>query len=75
MVERTYERLSDMILAALMLALEQEDVVVSKMLKNALEMAMTRGAGGKDFVERRKFTDGVQDALIRFDDLHKASMR
>jgi len=75
LVERTYERLSDTILTALILALEQEDIVISEMLKNVLEMAMTRGAGGKDFVERRKFTDEVQEAMIRFDALRKASMR
>ena len=73
LIEKTHERLSDTILTALILALEQKDIVVSEILKSALEMVMTRGAGGKDFVERREFTDGVQDALIRFDALRKAS--
>lgn len=73
LIEKTYERLSDAIFTALVLALEQEDVVVSEMLKNTLEMAMTRGAGGKDFIERREFTDEIQDVLTRFDALRKAS--
>ena len=73
MAEKGQERLSDLVLAALTLALEQKDFDVSELLKSALEMSMTRGAGGKDFVERREFADEVQDALISFDALRKAS--
>ena len=73
MAEKGQERLSDLVLAALTLALEQKDFDVSELLKSALEMSMTRGAGGKDFVERREFADEVQEALISFDSLRKAS--
>ncbi|MFH1158818.1 MAG: hypothetical protein V1721_08100 [Pseudomonadota bacterium] len=73
MVKKKHERLSDLVLAALNLALNQKDFAVSALLKSALEMSMTRGAGGKDFVERREFTDEVQEAMTLFDALHKAS--
>ena len=73
MTEKGQERLSDMVLTALILALEQKDFAVSELLKSALEMSMTRGAGGKDFVERREFADEVQEALVSFDALRKVS--
>ena len=39
-------RLSDRILAALDLALEQEDLKVAELLTRAMEMSMTRNTGG-----------------------------
>lgn len=51
-----FKRLSDRILYALQLALEQDDLRLSEMLNNALEESLTRKAGGKGFVERREFT-------------------
>ena len=75
MAEKGQERLSDLVLVALTLALKQKDFAVSELLKSALEMSMTRGAGGKDFVERREFADEVQEALISFDALRKVSRR
>ena len=73
MAEENFERLSDGVLAALALALEQKDLAVAELLSRALEMAMTRGAGGKDFVERRAFTKGVEKALNDLEALRKAS--
>ena len=70
--EKNSERLSDRILTALELAIRQEDVTIADMLANALEMSLTRGAGGKDFVERRDFSDDVQNALEGFEKLRKA---
>lgn len=51
-----FKRLSDRILYALQLALEQKDLAVSEILNHALEESLTRKAGGKGFVERRDFT-------------------
>lgn len=67
MVEKNNERLADRILTALDMAITQEDVDIAEMLENALEMALTRGAGGKDFVERRDFSEDVESALDRLD--------
>ena len=75
MAEKTYDRLADRILAALNMALEQKDVAVSDLLSRALEMTMTRGAGGRDFVERRDFTDEVQAALNSLDTLRKTAKK
>ena len=72
MVEKNYERLSDRVLEALKMALEQKDLAISDLLSRALEMSMTRGAGGRDFVERREFTDEVVTALNKLDGLRKA---
>ena len=56
-------RLSDRILYALELALEQEDLSSAETLKLALETAMTRNTGGGMFIERRDYPDRVQSAL------------
>ncbi|MDY0009805.1 MAG: hypothetical protein RBS08_08865 [Bdellovibrionales bacterium] len=60
---RSYQRLSDLILEALTLSLEQKDVVISDILSRALEMSITRNAGGRDFIERRDLSEGVEQAL------------
>jgi len=65
-------RLSDRILTALELALEQEDLAVSEALVNALELSMTRNTGGGEFIERRDYPDEMQDAMDRYSELkHK----
>ena len=64
-------RLSDRILFALNLALDQKDVVIADMLSGALEVAMTRNAGGQKFVERRAYPEAVMEALSRLDKLKK----
>jgi hypothetical protein len=71
--DKPYQRLSDKILPALNLALEQKDLAIAESLTRALEMSMTRGAGGKDFVERREFTGEVEKALGALEALRKES--
>lgn len=61
--DRPYQRLSDLILEALTLSLEQKDVVISDILSRALEMSITRNAGGRDFIERRDLSKDVESAL------------
>jgi len=65
------QRLSDRILYALNLALEQEDVKTADLLAKALDMAMTRNAGGGEFVERRDYPAYVEQTLHRLHDLRK----
>jgi hypothetical protein len=69
--DKHYFRLSDKILEALKLSLEQSDITMSELLTRGLEMAMTRGAGGKDFTERREFSAEVEQTLARLDALKK----
>lgn len=57
------DRLSDRILFALELALEQKDLELSEALNKALEMAMTRNTGGGEFVERRDYPKEIEAAL------------
>ena len=64
-----HERMSDRILYALELALDQEDVDISETLKLALELAMTRNTGGGMFVERRDYPERIQQALERLNTL------
>lgn len=56
-------RLSDRILEALELALEQDDLHIAEGLTNLLEHAMTRKAGGGAFIERRDYPPRVEDAM------------
>jgi hypothetical protein len=56
-------RLSDRILYALNLALQQEDIPICELLVRALELAMTRSTGGPDFVERRGFPPEMEEAF------------
>jgi hypothetical protein len=69
--DKIYFRLSDRILEALKLALEQKDIAISELLTRSLEMSMTRGAGGRGFIERREFSDEVEKALATFDQLKR----
>lgn len=62
-------RLSDRILSALNLSLEQEDVKIAQLLTNALELAMTRNSGGGEFVERRDYPPEIESAMERLGDL------
>lgn len=73
MSDEEYIRLSDKVLDALNLALEQKDIHMAEVLSRALELALTRNAGGEDFEERRDFSDAVEDALTRFEELRKSS--
>lgn len=57
------DRLSDRVLYALELAIEQEDLPIAELLNNALELAMTRNSGGGEFIERRDYPNDVEEAL------------
>jgi len=67
MVEKNNERLADRILTSLELAIAQQDVDIAEILGGALEMALTRGAGGKDFVERRDFSEDIEKAFDKLE--------
>lgn len=71
--EKDYQRLSDKVLEALELSLEQEDIAIAELLSRALEMSLTRNAGGADFTERREFSREIEQALIRLEELRKKS--
>lgn len=63
--DNRYIRLSDRILFALEMALEQEDVAICDALVRALEMSMTRNTGGGEFIERRDYPPEIDAALDR----------
>lgn len=65
------QRLSDRILYALNLAIEQEDIKTADALAKALDMAMTRNSGGGEFVERREYPKYIEDSLARLQVLRK----
>lgn len=64
-------RLSDRILYALELAIEQEDISIAESLVRALELAMTRNTGGGEFVERRDYPTEIREALDRLREIKK----
>jgi hypothetical protein len=64
-------RLSDRILYALELALDQNDVSISETLTRALEMAMTRNTGGGEFVERRDYPADMEVAMKKLTELRQ----
>ena len=66
---KNWLRLSDRILYSLELALDQEDLPISEALNSALEMSMTRNAGGGEFIERRHYPEAMEDALSRLQKL------
>jgi len=66
-------RLSDRILFALELALDQDDYATAETLRMALEKSMTRNTGGGMFIERREYPERVQRALNRLNELKKTS--
>lgn len=65
------DRLSDRILFALELALEQKDIELSEALNNALELSMTRNTGGGEFIERRDYPKEIETALAQLRELKK----
>ncbi len=65
-------RMSDRILYALDLALAQEDIVLCDLLVRALEVAMTRNTGGREFVEFRDYPAEIEAALNRLADIKQA---
>lgn len=64
-----FKRLSDRILYALQLSLDQKDLQISEHLNNALEESLTRKTGGKGFVERREFTAEYDAAMQKLNEL------
>ncbi|MFP4313393.1 MAG: hypothetical protein ACLFR0_03605 [Alphaproteobacteria bacterium] len=69
--ERSKIRLSDRILSALELALEQQDTQIGGLLKNALELSMTRNSGGGEFIERRDYPPEIEAAMDKLNALKK----
>lgn len=65
------DRLSDRILFALQLALEQEDVRIADKLAKVLEFSMTRNTGGGEFIERRDYPSPIEQALDKLDELRE----
>lgn len=61
--KKQYQRLSDLVTQAMRLALDQKDVAIADILSRALEMSLTRNAGGRDFLERREMSEDVNKAL------------
>ena len=59
-------RLSDRILNALDLAIEQGSYEIASHLHLALELTLTRKTGGLDFVERRDLSPNMLQTLDRF---------
>lgn len=68
-MNREQIRLSDRILSALELALDQDDLKISELLTRALEQAMTRNTGGGEFVERRDYPPEIEQAMNKLYDL------
>lgn len=64
-------RLSDRILYALELSLEQEDVPIAENLARALELAMTRNTGGGEFIERRDYPEEIEAAMNKLLELQR----
>ena len=62
-----FSRLSDRILSALELAINQKDILIAEQLLRALELAMTRNAGGKNFKEKRDYPPSIADAINRLE--------
>ncbi len=64
-------RMSDRIIYALKLAIEQRDSKIADALVSALELAMTRNTGGGEFVERRDYPPEVEKELLKLRDIKK----
>jgi hypothetical protein len=60
---KNYARLSDRILFALELAVEQKDGATAQALSKALDLSMTRNSGGGEFVERRDYSKEAEKLL------------
>jgi hypothetical protein len=64
-------RLSDRILYALKLSIDQGDTILSDTLVTALELSMTRNAGGKEFTERRTYSPEIEAELTKLSSIKK----
>jgi hypothetical protein len=70
---KAYIRLSDLVLEAMYLAIEQKDVAIADILSRALEMSLTRNAGGRNFIERRDLSKDVEKAIEKLGALKRAA--
>lgn len=75
MKDKHATRLSDRILYALELALDQNDIAVSETLTRALEMSMTRNTGGGEFIERRDYPADMEAAMKKLAELKRNKAR
>lgn len=69
--ERSKIRLSDRILSALELSLEQGDVKIAEYLTSAMELSMTRNTGGGEFIERRDYPPEIEKAMDKLQELKR----
>ena len=60
---KQHERLSDRILRALELSIEQGDLPISEMLRQALDMSLTRNTGGQEFTEKREYPEEIETCM------------
>lgn len=72
--EKNSIRLSDRILSALQLAVEQKDVKISETLVAAIDLAMTRKTGGGEFVERRDYPPEMERVMSEYRKLQEESL-
>ncbi len=61
--EKDKIRLSDRILSALSLAVEQGDIKIAELLTRAMEQSMTRNTGGGEFIERRDYPPEIEKVM------------
>ena len=71
--EKDFIRLSDRILSALELALEQDDLKIAELLTRAMEQSMTRNTGGGEFIERRDYPPEIEKAMDKLYELRDQS--
>lgn len=64
-------RLSDKILTALELALDQYDIKIAEVLVRALELSMTRNTGGGEFIERRDYPAEMEKVMAQLNALRE----
>jgi phosphoglucosamine mutase len=62
-----------MTLEGMHLAIDQKDVAIADILSRALEMSLTRNAGGRNFIERRDLSKDVETAIDKLALLKKAA--
>lgn len=72
MTQKQYQRLSDSILKALELSLDQKDVAISDLLRRALDMALKRNAGERDYIDRRDNSEDIEKAVRKLEELRKS---
>lgn len=65
------QRLSDRILFALKLSLDQHDRRISELLTEALELSMTRQTKQPDFVERREYPEELENCMEILNEMRK----